>query len=126
MQMDAHAENIMPRLLLKYILAVALVLTLMNFFARTLGNTQPPNPLLNGFREDCQNQPRRCWYGIVPERTTFDEAVQMLKNKNIAVEISPRDYVDAAVKLDDTGCEVWLFRSAMDRSVLSFLSFQNC
>lgn len=65
-------------LLGKLIVGLTGFFLLLSLTARTMGNTQPPNPALRGFTEGCEDKPQPCWYGIVPGVTTMGEAGKQL------------------------------------------------
>jgi hypothetical protein len=75
---NRNAEKFMPRFLLKFLLLITFTLTATNLAARALGSTQPPNPILRGFTEDCEGKPQPCWYGIMPSVTTTEAGKKIL------------------------------------------------
>jgi hypothetical protein len=118
----------MPRFLLKLALFITLALTITSLAARALGSTQPLNPVLRGFTEGCEDKPQPCWYGIVPEKTTFTDSVQIMMDRKMSITTSANfgGYIGVTVIVDSIGCEVGLFRSNTDENLLVRLSFQNC
>jgi hypothetical protein len=77
----------MIRVYFKLILPVALIFLTVSLIARALGTTQPPNPALHGFTEGCEDKPQPCWYGIVPEKTTMEEAITMLNQRDDLIRL---------------------------------------
>ncbi len=118
----------MSRLLLKLSLLVTFILTLTNLTARIFGSTQPYNSAMRGFSEGCQDQPQPCWYGIIPDKTSFDDAVHLIRDHDLPVNKSPNetDFPAAIIKADFMDCEVELFRSDKDASLFGGFYFQNC
>jgi hypothetical protein len=47
--------------------------------AKAIGSFQPPNPAMRGFIEGCEDKPQPCWYGIVLNSTTEQEAIPILE-----------------------------------------------
>jgi hypothetical protein len=73
---------VLVRFYLKLIPIFVLIFIALSLTARVLGTTQPPNPALRGFTEDCEDKPQPCWYGIVPGVTTVEEAKTILTLHN--------------------------------------------
>lgn len=42
--------------------------------AKAVGSLQPINPAMRGFIEGCEDKPQPCWYGIVLNSTTIENA----------------------------------------------------
>ena len=118
----------MPRLLFKLSLLTTLILTITSLAARTLGNTQPYNSAMRGFIEGCEGQPQPCWYGLVPDKTSFDDAVHLIRDHDLPIIKSPNetDFPAAMIKTDFIDCEVELFRSDKDQKLFGGFYFQNC
>jgi hypothetical protein len=76
----------MSRLLFRFALIIIFLLTLISLVTRTLGSTQPSNPLMSGFTKGCESQPQPCWYGIVPGVTTMEEVRDRLLSNGYAVD----------------------------------------
>ena len=83
----------MPRLLLKFVFLIILLLTFTTFAVRAVGKTQPANTALQGFTEGCAGTPQPCWYGIVPGVTTVAESHEVFAHY---------PYAQACVHLQDT------------------------
>ncbi len=115
----------MPRLLLKVALLLSLVLTLTSF-AIHAANARSDNVTVRGFTEGCDTQP--CWYGLVPEKITFEGAVQELTNQGFPVTkaSSATDYPAATIKSGVMDCEVGLLRLDRDASLFGGFYFHNC
>jgi hypothetical protein len=64
--------------LVKFSLVWIITLSGLNLIARAVGIAKPPNPALNGFFDQCSDQPRPCWHGILPGITTKETARAML------------------------------------------------
>jgi len=118
----------MVRPLIKISLIITLILTITNLIARAIGNTQPFNSAMRGFTEGCEGQPRPCWYGLVPDKTSFDDAVHRIRDYGLPIAKSPseNDYPAAVIKADFIDCEVELFRSDKASSLFGGFYFQNC
>ncbi len=78
---------------------VRLSLPLMMLFASlsavsyALGTTQPLAPMLEGFRQGCENQPHPCWNGIVLGETNLKSATHILNELGYqAGLVGPTDY----------------------------------
>lgn len=117
----------MPRLLLNVAFLLSLILTLTSF-AIHAAIAQSDNLAVRGFTEGCEAQPQPCWYGLVPEQLTFDEALQQLINRGFAVVIAPTisDYPAAMIKSGVMDCEVGLLRSDQDTTLFGGFYFHNC
>jgi hypothetical protein len=108
------------RLLGKLIVGLTGFFLLLSLTARALGNTQPPNPALRGFIENCEDKPQPCWYGIVPGVTKVEEASAYL------LEIDYVDYYDEQnVSGKSKYCDVFHQYSLKDRTIIG-ISLQNC
>ncbi len=94
----------MPRRLFKLSLFVTPVLTITILAARLLGGTQPPNAVLSGFNDECENQPQPCWYGIVPGITTIDQAKTHLLNAGYSID-STSTLQFSAAKSTENDCQ---------------------
>ncbi|HEX2905512.1 MAG TPA: hypothetical protein VHO69_01530 [Phototrophicaceae bacterium] len=82
----------MTRSLLKLASLLLMVFAVLNVTARAIGTLQPPNPVLAGFTEGCEDKPQPCWYGITSFpaelRTTEAEALHILAALGYSVEIT--------------------------------------
>ena len=118
----------MSRLLLRFSLLITLLLTMTSLAARALGNTQPYHSAMRGFFEGCEGQSQPCWYGIIPDKTSFDDAVHFIRDHDLPIIKSPNetDFPAAMIKTDFIDCEVELFRSDKDPSLFGGFYFQNC
>ncbi|MBI1281161.1 MAG: hypothetical protein GC179_23750 [Anaerolineaceae bacterium] len=116
----------MPRLLLKFCIFIMLILSVMNLIARAIGTTQPQNSAMRGFTDGCEDQPQPCWYGAIPEETSFDDAVHLIRNHDLPVTKSPNetDIPAAIIKADFIDCEVELFRSNKDKTLFGAFTFK--
>ena len=76
----------MPRLLFKLALSIALLLSATSLAATVLGTAQPPNPILRGFTEDCEDRPQPCWNGIMPGQTDVATAQNRLESKGYKLD----------------------------------------
>ena len=94
----------MTRLLFKFTLVITFAFALIGLGALMLGNTQPPNPILLGFTENCEHQPQPCWYGIVPGVTTMDDVKDRLLSSGYTVD-SVSDMQLNATKTMDGDCQ---------------------
>jgi len=65
-------------------------LAALNLLAGVIGAGHSPQPVLNGFRVGCIEQP--CWYGIVPGVTRLEEAHKLLERNGWVV--TRRDLLD--------------------------------
>jgi hypothetical protein len=59
-------------------LCLLLAFTLFAIFPRLSSQAEPPNLALRGFTAGCLDKPKPCWYGIVPNITTREEAIRIL------------------------------------------------
>ena len=119
----------MTRLLLKLSLLVTLMITLTSLIIRILGSTQPINPTLRGFTEDCEDKPQPCWYGIEPGVTTLEAAIVELKQLGYKYDTSPREFASPELiyKSHLFPCtEIRLFPSAFEPKQLDSIFFQEC
>lgn len=118
----------MSRLLSKVSLLMTLILTFMSLAVRSFGFTQPYNSAMRGFTEGCQGQPQPCWYGLVPDKTSFDDAVHRIRDYGLPIIKSPNetDYPAAVIKADFIDCEIELVRSDSDKTLFGGFYFQNC
>lgn len=85
-----HGFVPMLRLLLKPVLLLTLLCALFIVAARVLGSTQPPNPALRGFGENCATKPQPCWYGIVPEKTEIPDIEALLNQSSYVQSYNPQ------------------------------------
>jgi hypothetical protein len=99
-----------PKLLALIILSFATLC----LAARALGQAQPANPALTGFVQGCEGVPMPCWYGIVPEQTTVQEAADILRRAGFQLHyagqhLEAKPTAASACEFDlpfDTGSEV--------------------
>ncbi|MEZ4670299.1 MAG: hypothetical protein R3E39_20525 [Anaerolineae bacterium] len=76
----------------KLIFSLLLLLTIVNFAARVVGSTRPPNAVFSGCDEQCAGKPRPCWHGIVLGVTPVDEASSILRHIDQIVLVNPSSY----------------------------------
>ena len=76
--------------------------------------------------EGCENKPQPCWYGIVPDKTNFEEAASILQNLGYSFLTNGtlRDANDFQHTID-TGCIVTLYTRADDNKVAT-IEVTNC
>ncbi len=118
----------MSHWLLKVAFLITLILTVPSLIIRVIGSTQPHNSAMRGFTEGCKGHPQPCWYGIIPNKTAFDDAVHRVRDRGLPIIKSPNetDFPAAVIKADFIDCEVELFRSDKDSSLFGGFYFQNC
>jgi hypothetical protein len=63
---------------LKIIVYLITLFLSFNIAAKAVGSVQPPNAILRGFIENCEDKPQPCWFGIMPGVTTVNEAKLLL------------------------------------------------
>jgi hypothetical protein len=90
----------MSRLLFKFTLVITFAFALIDLVALMLGSTQPPNPVLRGFTENCEHQPQPCWYGIVPGVTTMADVKDRLLSSGYAVDSVSAMQLNATKTID--------------------------
>jgi hypothetical protein len=73
---------------LKRILPLTLFFLVFSLAARAVGTTQPVNPALRGFVEGCEDKSQPCWFGIVPGRTTAEQAYRILSHMGYEISDS--------------------------------------
>jgi hypothetical protein len=61
------------------LIGILLLLLLMNVMI-ALGNRQAIHPALRGFTEGCEEAFFSCWYGVIPNETTLEEATTTIGN----------------------------------------------
>jgi hypothetical protein len=111
-----------------YPLLGKLMIGLTGFFlllalaARALSNTQPPNPALGGFVEGCEHQPQPCWYGIVPDVSTLEDAYHWLLKNNFVLLSDGH----SCSKLDNPICGVDMLAASHNRQLVGGLVLQPC
>jgi hypothetical protein len=67
------------RCMLKASFILLAIFSTLTFATRMIGGQMPANPSLRGFTEGCEDQPQPCWFGIVPEAMTVDQARRKLR-----------------------------------------------
>lgn len=117
----------MPRLLFGLAFLFTIILMLIALAGRS-AYAQSDNLAVRGFTEGCETQPQPCWYGLVPEQTSFDGALQQLTNRGFVVVKAPTitDYPAATIKSGVMDCEVGLLRSDNDTALFGGFYFHNC
>lgn len=60
-------------------LSLITALMILSIGAKVIGTLQASNPTLSGFIEGCEGKPQPCWFGIVPEAMTVDQAKLKLR-----------------------------------------------
>jgi hypothetical protein len=68
----------MTRFTLRLSIYLLVAFTLIAMAPRGLSRAPAPNQVLRGFTAGCLGKPQSCWYGIVPSRTTREEAQDIL------------------------------------------------
>jgi hypothetical protein len=119
----------MLRFLLKLTLLMTLALAVTSLAVRAIGSTQPPNPSLRGFTEGCEDKPQPCWYGIVPDVTTVQVAVDELKLLGYEYNISPKDVASGGLDYQSAllpCAEITLFASPFKPEQIDTLFFREC
>lgn len=90
----------MSRFILKFSLLITLLLGATNFAVGVLGENQLPSLTLRGFTQDCDGQPRPCWYGIVPGLTPIGEVKEDLLKNGYAINSKSNATLYATKSID--------------------------
>jgi hypothetical protein len=101
--------------MIRFLVRLSILLTIIFFplalAASALGTSQPPNPALAGFIEDCQDKPQPCWYGIAPEFTKRREVTLLTESHDYHMQTeiysgSLRVYSTFRRTLPSSGCQL--------------------
>ncbi|MEO8610692.1 MAG: hypothetical protein ABI690_22535 [Chloroflexota bacterium] len=84
---------------------------------------------MNGFTQGCENKPQPCWYGIVPNKTKFEDAALILRDLGFSFVANYRggalrDANDFRHTID-TNCIVTLYTRTQDNNVAT-IGITNC
>ncbi|MBA3870379.1 MAG: hypothetical protein H0X30_14635 [Anaerolineae bacterium] len=118
----------MSRLLLKFTLFLAFILTITSLAAGALGSTQPHNSVLSGFTEGCESQPSPCLYGILPGVTSIAFAQKQLEANGYkiynTISDSPHFYFRGDAKTET--CSDIQMSTRNDGTTVSAISLSGC
>ncbi len=111
-------------------LLLLLVLSLGGtLLARSMGQTQPSHPVLDGFRVGCTDQTAPCWYGIRPGLTTEGDYRQRLVAQGYEVrafieEENDQEYTALRAQHPSGGCTIWA--QILKRGIITAVQLAEC
>lgn len=114
--------------MLRFYTRFAFMLTVLFVMCGTaligFGSTQPINPALRGFVEGCD---QLCWFGIIPNVTTLDEAQQILEENGYTLSTLGQNpvYIQAVHQVSDY-CYATISNSSRSDNIVSTISLFNC
>ncbi len=98
---------------------------LLILFSRALSPAQAANPILEGFRLDCEGVPQPCWYGLQPGVTTLGQSYEIVRRlRPVIGQIDVFDHDQEIMFLNTSGaCSVQVLGTGL---LIDVVSIANC
>lgn len=119
----------MTRFYLYFVILFAPILALLIIAMSALGSIQATNPALRGFVEGCEGIRQPCWYGIVVDASTLEDAETIFERLGYAqIGTLERQFLTSRTyrpTRTDKGCTIVVYYAAVSEPI-SEITFYDC